>query len=367
MYLSRNYQDVIEMVIIGYLFINIGFLIGSWNIRQNNPVLNQYTQSIRRKSVTRFNLKISSYIFIAIGLIASVIFFIRAGNIPILALNKESARVAALAVSGNGYFLYLMSIGMYGIALLAVYSYFYKQKKVPLFLLLLFIGLAMTGTGSRRYILWICLYVLIAKHYLSSPIPKKQLIIYTFLGLLFVNVFEMFRNPDSLTTVNLSTTFSYRFLTYISNLEKVITYFISRDQFEYGGTFIMDILTALPGKQIDYQSWLKQVTNLEFEGFGIPPTIMGDLYVNFAYPGVIIGCTLFGFIIRIIYNKLILEGGSLLNVFIYMLVLEIASKIITSGLSAQSISILWLGIFITFQKLLFRHLSSAVTTRPILT
>nr|MBZ1357364.1 oligosaccharide repeat unit polymerase [Dyadobacter fermentans] len=357
MYLSGNYQNVIQMVLIGYVCINLGYFLASKqtrNVFTNKTYLSPpggYSSSFKSK------LRISAYVFFTIGILASLLFFARTGNIPILAANKEAARVAALAVGGNGYVLYLMSMGMYGVALYAIYAYGYNKDKTQLFLLFAIMGLAMTGTGSRRYILWVCLYLLIAKHYLSSPIPKTRMLVYTFLGLLFVNLFEMFRNPDSMTTTSLSTTFSYRFIIYISNLEKVLTYFMSRDEYEYGGTFFMDILTALPGKQIDYQSWLKKVTNLEFEGFGIPPTLMGDLYVNFGYVGVVLGCTLFGFMVRNIYNSLILKRGSFYNLFLYMAVLEISSKIITSGISAQAISILWLAIFVGLYKVLFKHLA----------
>ncbi|WP_316633671.1 oligosaccharide repeat unit polymerase [uncultured Flavobacterium sp.] len=189
-----------------------------------------------------------------------------------------------------------------------------------------------------------------ARHFLYTKIPIKKMFVISIMGLLFINLFEMFRNPDSMTTVDLKTTFIYRFVIYISNLEKVISAFINKDSLEYGGTFFMDLLTALPGKQIDYQSWLKEVTQLEFEGFGIPPTIMGDFYVNFGYFGIVIGCFLFGYIIRRLYNVLIMRKKTLTDVFLYFVSLEIGSKIITSGLSAQSVSIAWVCFFVVLFK-----------------
>lgn len=345
---SPNYQIVTYIVLFGYISINLGYFFAARNAIATGNI-DFVTYKIRRQ-YDSWKFMNTSCFFICIGLAAAVIFFIRSGSIPILAHNKELARVSALNISGNGYFLYLMTMAMYGVALMALYVYLYQKKTSLLFCITLIVGLAMTGTGSRRYFLWLCLYVLMARHFLYSFIPLKKMFTFSFIGLLFINLFEMFRNPESMTTVDLKTTFIYRFVIYISNLEKVFSIFIKRDDLEYGGTFFMDLLTALPGKQTDYQSWLKEVTQLEFEGFGIPPTIMGDFYVNFGYAGIAVGCFLFGYIIRKLYNKLILEKKTLFDVFLYIVCLEIASKVITSGISAQLVSVVWLGIFVILYK-----------------
>ncbi|MBL0739318.1 oligosaccharide repeat unit polymerase [Flavobacterium sp. GN10] len=348
---SANYQLVFFIILLGYLSINLGYYIAA---SSKKIVLSNKTTSaiyIIRKQRRSWKFKSTGNLFVIIGLMAAVIFFARAGNIPMLAHNKEAARVMALNISGNGYFLYLMTLAMYGVLLLALYTYLYSNRTTLLFVLIAIVGLVMTGTGSRRYFLWLCLYIFMARHFLYAFIPIKKMAVFAMSGLLFVNLFEMFRNPDSMTTVDLKTTFLYRFLIYISNLEKVLSAFIRKDSFEYGGTFFMDLLTALPGKQIDYQSWLKAVTELEFEGFGIPPTIMGDFYVNFGYPGIVIGCFFFGYIIRKLYNRFIIRKKSLFDVFLYIISLEIASKIITSGFSAQSVSVVWLFVFIVLYKI----------------
>jgi oligosaccharide repeat unit polymerase len=176
---------------------------------------------------------------------------------------------------------------------------------------------------------------------MGKQISIKKFLLFTIAGLLFINIFEMVRNPDSETTVDFLTTASYRLIIYISNLEKVFTAFIHHEKF-YGSTLLMDLSTVLPGKQVDYQSWLKDIVGLEFEGFGIPPTIMGDLYINFGYPGIIIGCVAFGYLIKTIYQSQIIKGKSAIGLLIYISSLEISSKIITSGLSAQTISMVWM-------------------------
>jgi hypothetical protein len=69
---------------------------------------------------------------------------------------------------------------------------------------------------------------------------------------------------------------------------------------------------------------------------------MGDLYINFGYPGIIIGCVAFGYLIKTIYQSQIIKGKSAIGLLIYISSLEISSKIITSGLSAQTISMVWM-------------------------
>lgn len=350
MFDSQHYQEVIVIVLLGYVSINIGYYLASGvKFKALHTAKNKLDHRISEK-LSKKNFKATSYIFIVLGLICAFIFYIRAGGVPMLQKNKEVARTAALAVGGNGYFLYLMTTAMYGVALFAIYTFHYKTNNLKLFLIFGIVAIVMTGTGSRRYLLWLCLYILISRHYIIKALATKVMVFFSFLGLLFVNLFEMYRNPNSATTTDLGTAFMFRFVLYISNLEKVISAFISKNTFEYGTTFYMDIITALPGKQLDYQSWLKQVTHLEFEGFGIPPTLMGDLYVNFGYPGIIIGCVIFGFGIRKLYNNLIVKGKSLSNIFLYIVSLEIASKIITSGISSQSVSIVWLWIFLFMYK-----------------
>ncbi|WP_316633672.1 hypothetical protein [uncultured Flavobacterium sp.] len=155
---SSHYQLVSYIVLFGYIFINLGYYAASPSKRFVivDKNLSIYRIKLQKNS---WKFKKAGCFFICIGLISAIIFFSRAGNIPILSPNKELARVKALNVGGNGYFLYLMTIAMYGIALLALHTYLYRKKTFLLFFLAIIVGLVMTGTGSRRYFLWICIYI----------------------------------------------------------------------------------------------------------------------------------------------------------------------------------------------------------------
>jgi oligosaccharide repeat unit polymerase len=361
LYNTGKYDQVLLLVVTGYFFINFGFWIGRLRFFGHKAYSSpRWTESEARSWIrsNRRSLKIVAWLLLAAGVLAGILFFLRAGQVPLLAENKEVARVEALSVGGNGYLLYFMTAGMYALIIFSLLMYAIPEKKnvnrlvvIGAFLL---VGSLLIGTGSRRYLLWLILYIALVRHYLIKRISVSLVLVASIFGLLLVNLFEMFRNPDSLTTTDLVTTFFFRFVLYVSNLEKVFSTFFEMGRLMYGSTFLMDVATVLPGKQIDYQSWLKDLVGLDFEGFGLPPTLMGDLYINFGWGGVIIGCAFFGFLIRRIYTKLIVSKFTPFSIMTYILLIELASKVITSGISPQAMGMIWVSAALISITTVFR-------------
>ncbi len=62
--------------------------------------------------------------------------------------------------------------------------------------------------------------------------------------------------------------------------------------YKYGTTYGTLFLSALPGEQLSPDLLIKQVSGREFVGGGTPPTLMGEGYMNFGYPGIIFGAFL---------------------------------------------------------------------------
>lgn len=335
-----GYTRLFWIVAVGYLSINVGFMLA--RLASTTPDLTR----LRIMQPGTKRLRFAGLLLVSVSLVAGYIFFARAGGVPLLSESKEAARVAALGVSGNGYFLYLMTLGAYGVLLLFAARFAMRQPGVNGSLLIavvcfVVVAAMLTGTGSRRYAIWMLLYVVMARHYLVKQLSVSKSLILGLSLLAFVSLFELIRNPDSETTASFAVAVMYRSVIYTSNLEKVFTAFSSIDGAMGGKTLLMDIATILPGKQVDYQSWLKEVVGIEFEGFGIPPTLMGDMFVNFRYPGVVLGCIAFGFVVRVMYSSLLSRLSPFLGVFIYIVMIEYMTKIVTSGLSAQSIGLIW--------------------------
>jgi oligosaccharide repeat unit polymerase len=348
LYQAGNFAYISFLIGLGYVSINLGFgfsrLIGG----AGNVKLPGQGRWVTWMFHYRRTFRALIGACLALGLLGAIAFFGRARQIPLFQRDKEAARVAALSVSGNGYCLYIMTVSMIGVLLAAALLYGGPQvyltpkKERRLVLLALVVGLVMLLTGSRRYLLATLFYVILARHYLYRRVRLGWLFTLAVAGLIGINLFEMFRDPNSATTVSFSTTAFYRFIIYISNFQKVFRTFDVSGNRMWGQTFIMDLLTIAPGKQQDYQSWLKDQTGLTFEGFGIPPTIVGDMFINFGTIGVVIGCFVFGSISRWIYDKLVIkEAFSGISIVYYALLIETMMKMLTSGLSAQSLGIIW--------------------------
>lgn len=357
---SGQYEFVTSLVLVGYVAINLGFLAASFQVR-GHGVLGGGRFS-RRKFDSR-GWRGIAILLLLLSLASLAVFFLRAGQIPIFAENKEAARVEALSVGGNGYLLYLATLGMTAVLLYSSVEYWdaVRKRVRPSSLVFIFaaiVGIALAGTGSRRYFFWTCLYVLIARHYIYKSISVRFLVVFGVLGFVGVNLFEMYRNVGSDTTVDFLTTSYYRLIVYFYNLEAAFSAF-QNSELMWGSTLFMDVLTVLPGKQIDYQSWIKEVTGLEFEGFGVPPTVMGDMYINFGIPGVVLGCFIFGYAIRAFYYlQTSREVLTPLSILAYALVLEISIRTLTSGVSAQTMGLLWIVVvyfsIVGFKTALYR-------------
>lgn len=350
-YHAGQHGIIAIIIALGYLSINCGFLTARllYKNKARSPAEEEHRKSWMQRNSSKLNL-IGILIFI-LSLSAGTFYFLRAGQIPLFSDNKEAARVAAMSFSGNGYLLYLFTLGVLAPAFILMHQLAQKGLRAlisPLFLAItLTLAALLLFTGSRRYSIWLFIYALGTFHYTHARIPIRSMILVSLLGLLFINIFEMFRNPESETTESIATAFAYRFLIYGANLEKIFSIF-SEHQAMLGSTFLMDVMTILPGRQVDYQMWLKDLAGLDFEGFGLPPTIMGDLYINFGYPGVILGGFLSGIVLRILYIRLITHGKSGLGILFYLATIEISTKTVMSGISAQSITMLWLSsVFIT--------------------
>ena len=360
-YAERAYSEVSLIILLGYLSLNFGFALArifSVSPVSLNGLSRNYHSWLMRKSRGMYILGL---MWGLVAIVAGCLYFFRAGSIPLLSANKEEARVAAMLVSGNGYLLYLLTIGVIAPSFMAL---FYLRDGVPSRLfspLFIFVVVALVAlllfTGSRRYVIWMFIYLLAVYHYSFRAISLSRLLFFSFVGLVFIVLFEIFRNPDSETTAGFFAAATYRFIIYTSNLEKVYSYFSGVDKM-WGSTLLMDVLTVLPGKQVDYQSWLKELVGLEFEGFGIPPTIMGDFYINFGLAGVLVGGGVIGFLLRISYQFMVLGGRSGLGLLLYISVLEVGSKTITSGVSAQSLGLLWMAAFYSCSLFFMTAISS---------
>ena len=348
---ENKYGEVMFLSMLAYGALHVGIFFSkllrkkdsSRNICQCNEVNNcryQYELDFQAMFITLL-------FFFALSAIGGIVFVERAGAIPILSKTKNFARVEAFSIPSNGYFFHIMQFALWAFLVHSVVFFYYKREGgvssarhtfVSLCLLFgsfVFTASLLTLTGSRRFVLLCIFFLIAARHYVVKPFRIKWLVVTGSLGIAYITFFEIFRNPGKETTESFFVAFYFRLVTYIGNFEKLLSVIPSQYPFMHGKTFYMDILTMLPGKQMDYQSWVKMVTGQHFEGFGAPPTLAGDLYANFGTWGVVIGSFLVGFLAREAYNHLIIRRKTPWSIVLYVALLTRFIPIVTSGLSTQ--------------------------------
>jgi len=61
---------------------------------------------------------------------------------------------------------------------------------------------------------------------------------------------------------------------------------------KFGSTYLTLFISALPGTQLSPDLLIKAASGKTFIGGGTPPTLMGEGYINFGYPGIMLGAFL---------------------------------------------------------------------------
>lgn len=237
-----------------------------------------------------------SLICFFVCLAAALLFFVGYG-VPALAGNVEEARDSA-AVHGTG----LIRLLAYMTIPLSVLMVAMRGRRVwwsPTIA-----GLIVLGMGNRSPVVYlgICLLVLIyvgVKHRPSSKwVAGAMLGIFVFLGsvatyrVLSEQTFRQYPQYASLIATHDYAGIAWFSLTHYATVipqntvrtVRLVQTGVLHPQ--YGATYASLFTTALPGKTIPLDRTIKELTGSTFVGGGIPPTLIGEGYVNFGYLGV---------------------------------------------------------------------------------
>ena len=106
-----------------------------------------------------------------------------------------------------------------------------------------------------------------------------------------------------------------QFTVYPSNFATYLDAFPAILPFEHGYSFIRAVSTVLPGHQDLLDEFVKAKLNLEFLGGGINPTILGELYANFGFAG-IVGMSVYGALITFLFYNM-MRNRTGINVIAY--------------------------------------------------
>lgn len=233
------------------------------------------------------------------GALAMVLYWRAAGGIPILQGDLENSRLEALAGSGVPFYLSMLMMVAFWVGLspkstLSIYS------KFALFIL--GGGLLMTS-GWRNTVFAFAVVGLLAIHYVK-PIRTGYIALAGFIAVLGASALGLYRVYSSelthyTTYQKLSDgDFLGAFSAYLesyrdvfgSNLAIVFQVVPDALAFQNGKTLWWNFVSLLPGvEQEPFDFVLKRAAGQGFAGGGLPPTLVGEWYINFSWTGVWLG------------------------------------------------------------------------------
>ncbi|MCB5237678.1 O-antigen polymerase [Niallia circulans] len=311
----------------------LAFLLGALLMSAILLKKSNETKVIIKEVTPDFEKRLSriSKIAFLIGTVAMLMFYVNARGIPILMSDLENSRVTAL--SGNGISYYLSMLIM-----ISVWVYFLKEKKTSSKLLFLGIGMAfLLSTGWRNTAVALLLVCVLMYHY-QRPIPFRKLAITGITIVIVIAVTGLFRIYSSdLQTYELmqmmmkgnyvQAFFAYLYnypVVFTDNLLLVLNGFSDPNMYLHGRSFFWNFGLIIPGVNLEaFDFYLKDYLRVGFAGGGLPPTLLGDFYLNFGYTGVYIGMVMMGLLWTYLHyifmmNKRNITGLTALIILYYL-------------------------------------------------
>jgi oligosaccharide repeat unit polymerase len=268
--------------------------------------------------------------FIAISLIALAYHGIRAG-LPIFIPDIEIKRIS-IQQYVTGYIYFLIRLITPAFLFLLTYGLLYRRIRRTTLIYLFALGLFMLLTLANRHEIFtfamssLIIYGLIARNVRGAAALSLLIIGLTILmGIGFYRMLSLSQGSglkDSLESVaglnpvSMFLAYSlYQFSVYPSNFAIYLETFPHVLPFELGYSLVRALSTVLPGHQDLLEEVVKAELNMDFPGGGINATILGELYANFGYWG-LMAMSCYGGVISLLYNKMT-QGKKGINYIAY--------------------------------------------------
>lgn len=257
-------------------------------------------------------------ILYAISALAACYFFYK--NRSLLAGDLNGNRIEAQ--SGMGAILYISQLPILIVPMIYdLYDWGRKHGRslITGVEMLFYIGLSsvlllLSGFRAPVLTMYICLAILyIHKNRISS---KKILLV----GVVFIVIIEtmgMMRSSMSGEETNETFLLSLGKSLIVNdlNLSYIFRVFPENTPFQYGYTYLLNLIMLKPGPDLDFTMWLKETLNIEFSGGGVTPTIVGEFYINFGTVGIYVGMFLLGMLGNYINRYFLYHSTTFLGAF----------------------------------------------------
>ena len=311
-----------------------------------------YTKRIRILDSPIFYKRINIKMFIPVALILTMIsvaaafYYFKKAGVSLTDVNELSKKRHAAAEEGL-----LLTIAdqlttlILPIFYMCIIYMIEKNKK-----LLSFIGLFTLMLGfinvlvpfvksSRTDALYVLINAGLIVYYLKKRIKKRYVVYVLGAGLALLIAMTVLRHEannaveDSDTDTNpfIIMVGSLNFLG-VDKISQIVVNMPGEIDYQYGTTLFLWLLAPIPrslwagkpeislGKVVGAKIYLNQEGDTT--GLGVPPSFVGELYMDFGYLGIIPGMFVFGLLLRVFYDRLKVvrtQGtyGMLLYVLIY--------------------------------------------------
>lgn len=275
-YTSYNYHEII----LGSLLC---FALGNYFF----SCLGRSTRSyIFKKKILNISRNKFLIYLLFIAYFAAIFYLIK--NLSELVGNIESGRITAM--SGNGALSYLTTLPIIACPMLfEIYLDTKQIKKNRLIFHIIISSFVLLVVGSRANIA--TMYLMLFLIYICKrKCNLKKVILFGFVlvvGVVLLGMIRSMLSGESTTSVFNSLLTSL----YVGNinLNYVFSTFPEKVDFQYGYTYLINIIMLKPGPDLDFTLWLKEQVGISYSGGGLTPTILGEFYINWGESAIFIG------------------------------------------------------------------------------
>lgn len=313
-----------------------------------------------------------AWVLFGTGILVLLYYYNSVGTIPLLAKDAENARVTLK--SGRGYLpiaaFALLNVSTTMLLAISLKGNNSRQIRVAIFALIV-ATLILLGVGYRSFVIKLILNGIIVYSYLRNfNISKLKLFALALVVFIILSLIGFYRISGGI--VRSWTEFEFTisqaiwslFVRYAVTLQLVMSFFQNGQPFMFGESYLLTLDTVRPGNQLHFGFWLRDRLGLSLRSEGpVDPTIVGEFYANFGWPGIFTGMYIMGFGLRAVYRFLTRNMRISLLRFVVLVVLSTSiMDIIGSGIPLVLLfSVLPLSIVIIIYGLLInisKHLRS---------
>lgn len=315
------------------------------------------------------------YAIFGVGLAAMLVFWARAGGVPFLMADLENSRISALTGSGVPFYLSMLMMVAFWISL-------GPESNVPRWaqLAMFVVGAIMLTTTGWRNTVFAFVVVSIFLLYYTRRVRATTIGIVALVAIVGAVALGLFRvvssNLTSYRTYQevmsgdlLAAVGSY-LATYTDafarNLAIVFEIVPDALAFQGGKTLIWNFLTLAPESDLEpFDFVLKRAAGEGFEGGGLPPTLVGEWYLNYSWLGVVLGMALVGAAMELAHRA-VRSARSFTTLVIAVLVIYYAFVSVRGGLGNVLLTLTWLALatLIVSRFARARQSNSRVDVRP---